>query len=240
MDFWATVVVLFRRWSVTVPAFMLAVGAAAAIYASIPTTYVSNAALVLTIPTSGGEEISKASLRPGLINPLLNFDNGLNMSAVIVVTALETPEEAAKLGVTPTGDPIITVNNGNSNPEALTESPFVFISGESKSPELAQQVVVRTVAEANVVLAEHQKQVNAPLATYITMHEVVPPTAPIPQHGRKLRAAAVALCIGLVASLCSAFAAESIGQTRRRRATGDTATPEELALDDRQPVRAGP
>jgi hypothetical protein len=216
---------------------MLALGVTAAVYASIPTTYVSTASLVLTIPTSGGVEVLKPTDSPGLTNPLLNFGNGLNMAAVIVVTALTTPEEAVKMGVQPGGDPTISVNNGSANPETLTESPFVFIIAESKSPELARDVVVRAITEANAVLAGQQKSLNAPLATYITIHTVVSPTPPQAQHGRKLRAAAVAMCIGLVASLCSAFAAESIGQARRRRATGGPANAGGAELDDRQPVR---
>ncbi|MCW2887655.1 MAG: hypothetical protein JWL58_4517 [Streptosporangiaceae bacterium] len=239
MDFWGTVVVVFRRWYVTLPAFVLALGATMAVYSTVKTTYVSNAVVVLTTSTAGGALPSK----PGLAqrnNPLLSFDKGLNMSAAIVVAALETPEEAAKVGVTPAGDPTFTVNNGSANPEALVESPFVFISGESTSPQAAQDIVKRVMAEARQVLTAHQRALDAPLPTYISMNDVAPPTAPVAQRGRKLRAAAVAMVIGIVASLCAAFVAESIAQGLQRRTSAappvSGRAPEELGLDGPQPV----
>jgi hypothetical protein len=241
MDFWGTVVVLFRRWYVTLTAFALAVGVTLVVYASIPTTYVSTAVLLLTTPATGGSLPSNPKRPNSLTNPLLNFDKGLNMSASIVVTALQTPEMAAKLGVTPTGDPTFTVNNGSDNPELLIQSPFVFITGESTSPNSARNIVTRVMVAAKEVLADQQKTLDAPLKTYITMDDTVQPTTPLPQHGRKLRAAAVAMALGLVASLCAAFAAESIAQSRQARKTSRTSattqTPEKLPMDDRQPVQ---
>jgi hypothetical protein len=236
MDFWGTVTVLFRRWYVSLAAFTVAVGAAGAIYTTIPTTYVSNAVLVLTTPITGGTLPTNPKHPNGLTNPLLNFDKGLNMSASIVVAALDAPEEAAKLGVTPAGDPIYEVNNGNPNPESLTESPFVFITGTSKSPIAARDMVVRVMAEARQILDDRQKALNTPPKTYITIDDMVPPTAPKAQKGRKSRSAAVALAIGLVASLCAAFAAESIAQAAAgRRAAKEADGP---ALEAQRPVRA--
>jgi hypothetical protein len=217
MDFWGIVLVPFRRWYVTLAAVTVAAGAAGAIYTITPTTYVSNGVLVLTTPTAGGILPTNPKHPNGLTNPLLNFGRGLNMSASIVVAALDAPEEAAKLGVTPAGDPSYEVNNGNANPGSLTESPFVFITGTSKSPIAARDMVVRVMAGARQVLDDRQKAMNTPPETYITIDDAVPPTAPVAQHSRKSRAAAVALSIGLVASLCAAFAAESIAQAAAAR-----------------------
>lgn len=264
MDFWGTVVVLFRRWYVTLTAFALAVGATLAVYASIPTVYVSTAVLVLTIPTTGGSVqqtvpsrsygasppsrlgalagatpgaspettsggvlldpsvVPQPTITPGRrlgdrTNPLLNFDKGLNVAATIVVTSLETPETAARLGIAPGGDPTFKVNNGNDNPESLTQSPFVFVEGRSTSPEQARSIVAQVVAEARKVLAEQQRKLNAPIATYIKMDESVSPTTPQPETNRKSRAAAVVLAMGGAAGVSAAFAAESIATARRRR-----------------------
>ncbi|MFC0864155.1 hypothetical protein ACFHYQ_17815 [Sphaerimonospora cavernae] len=222
MDFWGTVVVVFRRWYVTLPAFLLAMGAASAVYTSIPTTYVSSAVLMLTVPTSGGTQPHDLK-RPGdLTNPLLNFDKGLSMAASIVITTLGTPEVSAKLGVAPGGDPAFQVTNGSSNLESLTQSPFVFITGESTSPEVSRDIVKRVMIEARQVLDDRQRSLDTPPATYILMSEAVPPTPPMPQRGRRLRAAAVAVALGCVASLTAAFAAESIAQARRGRRTART------------------
>ncbi len=41
MDFWRTVVVLFRRWYITMPAFFATLGLAAAAYSVVPVEYES-------------------------------------------------------------------------------------------------------------------------------------------------------------------------------------------------------
>lgn len=217
MDFWSTVLVVFRRWYVTLPAFALALGAAFAVYRSVPTTYSSTAVLVLTAPPSGGSLPANPKYPNALVNPLLNFDRGLSMTASIVIGVLGTPETAAALGVTPDGDTGYIVNNGSGNPEALTQTPFVFITGESTSPGAASDIVARVAVRARQVLANRQRALHAPPATYITIDEAVPPTTPLPQRGTRLRAAAVAVALGAFASLTAAFVAESLAQALRRR-----------------------
>ncbi len=226
MDLWGTVTVLIRRWYVTLVAFTLAVGTAYGVYSSVPTTYESDAVIVLTIPSTGGTQPTKSITPTDHTNPLLNFDTGLNMAATIVVNGLETPEVAAQLGVTPKGDPTYTVNNGNANPESLTESPFVFFAGKSTNQQAAHDIVVRAVAKAKEILAERQRDLQAPAGTYITASDVAPPTVAVPQHGSKLRASAVTLALGVVASLAAAFGFESLAQAlaRRRRRTPSDST----------------
>jgi hypothetical protein len=220
MDFWATVLVLFRRWYVTLPTFALALAAAAAVYSSIPTLYVSNSVLVLTIPTSGGSLPSDPKFPNALTNPLLNFDKGLSLTASILIQELATPETVTALGVTRGGTTKYKVTNGTDNPELLSTSPFVFIQGESRTPEGARDVVTRVGRQAKVVLAERQKALNAPPTTYITLSGVVAPTTPQAQRSGKLRAAAAAVGLGLVASLSAAFGMESLLNSRRARRRG--------------------
>ncbi|GAA4589158.1 hypothetical protein GCM10023194_42700 [Planotetraspora phitsanulokensis] len=238
MDFWGTVLVLFRRWYITLPAFVLALGATLAVYSSVPTNYVSNAVLVLTAPTTGGTLPTDPKNANGLTNPLLNFDKGLSMTASIVIEGLGTPEMMETLGITPDGDTKVQIDNGSSNFESLTESPFVFITGESASPAEAQAVVNRVATNAKKVLADRQKALDAPPSTYITMNFAVPATTPMPEQGQRLRAAAVALALGAVASLTAAFAAESFAQRLRvRRALRPTRRPtKSFAFDNEHSV----
>ncbi|GLX09381.1 hypothetical protein [Microbispora sp. NBRC 16548] len=217
MDFWGTVLVVFRRWFVTLPAFALAVGVTIAVYMSIPVTYTSTTVLVLTTPTTGGSLPSNPKYPNGLTNPLLNFDRGLSMTASILIGALATPETAAALGASPEGDPSYEVNNGSTNPELLAQTPFVFITGESASPAAARDIVMRVEARARKILAERQEALKAPRATFIRIDRAVPATMPEPQKGRKMRSAAVALALGAAATLVAAFAAESIAQAMRVR-----------------------
>ena len=218
MDFWQTVLVLFRRWYITVPAFLLAVGAAAGIYMTIPVTYSSTAVLVLDQPLAGGSLPALPTDKGTVTNPLLNFDQGLNNAAAIVIQALNTPEVALALGASPTGDPAYKVTNGSTNQqEQIVAGPFVFVEGDSRTGQAAQDIAKRCVERVKQELASRQKALNAPEQTYITVDVAVQPTTPVAQRGNKTRAAAVAVVMGVVAALCAAYSFESYFQARRRR-----------------------
>ena len=59
MDFWRTVLVLFRRWYITVPAFVATLGLAGAAYSAVPIQYESGSVLVLTTPLTGGTQATR-------------------------------------------------------------------------------------------------------------------------------------------------------------------------------------
>jgi hypothetical protein len=222
VDFWRTVIVVFRRWYVVLPAFLLAIGGCAAVYASVPVVYISTSALVLTTPLTGGTEYVEKPDADKLTNPMLNFDKGLSTAAALIIQALGTPEMAAELGAPAGGDPTYEVTNGSSNPELLTSGPFVFIAGTSEDPDSARDIVKKVSERVRVELVKRQSELNAPAPTYITVAEVVPPTTPEASGGSRVRAAAAALGLGVVAALASAYAAESIAERRKRtrRPTG--------------------
>jgi hypothetical protein len=218
MDFWQTLLVLFRRWYVAVPAFLIAVGAAAGIYMTIPVTYTSTAVLVLDQPLAGGSLPALPTDKGTVTNPLLNFDQGLNNAAAIVIQALNTPEVALALGASPTGDPSYKVTNGSTNQqEQIVAGPFVFVEGDSRNAQAAQDIAKRCVERVKQELASRQKALNAPEQTYITVDVAVQPTTPVAQRGNKTRAAAVAVVMGVVAALWAAYSFESYYQARRRK-----------------------
>jgi hypothetical protein len=187
------------------------------VYLTIPTTYLSNSVLVLTIPTTGGSLPTNPLIPHGLTNPLLNFDHGLSVSASILIAALGTPETAAELGVSPDGTTTYKVYNGSSNLESLSTGPLVFIEGEGRTPEAAAEMVRRVIERTRDVLAERQRRLDAPRATFIKLDEMVPPTTPMAQRGRKMRSAAAAAGLGVIASLFVTFAAESFLSARSAR-----------------------
>lgn len=217
MDFWQTVQVVFRRWYITFPAFLGALGVAALVYGSVPTQYVSASVLLLTTPRTGPTEQIDSTHPNEITNPLLNFEQGLSLSASMLIQSLSSPEAVASLGLLPGGDTSYEVNNGSTNPELLQSGPFVFIEGTSTSPEDAQDVVRRVSALAPKDLAMRQKELDAPTSTYITVTEVVPPTTPEPLKVKKLRAAGAAGTLSVLASLAAAFAFESIASHRQVR-----------------------
>src|SRR4051794_33187630 len=103
MDFWRTVVVLFRRWYITVPAFFLTLFMAAAAYQAAPVQYESTSVLALTSPLSGGTKTTNlpANSPTSLTNPLLNFEHSLALTASIVIEQLNSSATSTSLGISP-------------------------------------------------------------------------------------------------------------------------------------------
>ncbi|MER6576418.1 hypothetical protein [Nonomuraea sp. NPDC001023] len=217
MDFWKAITVLLRRWYVALPALLLTLTLAYGVYATIPTQYSSTSLLVLTVPTSGSYRPARPTEPNPLVNPMLNFDGGLNMTASVLVQILNGPEVAGQLGVRPDSTTSYKVNNGHPNPELLISAPFVVIEGTSRSPQDAKALVERVAERAKVELKRRQQVLNAPPETYINLTEMVAPTEPQGQRGGKTRTAAAVFALGVMAALGSSFAAESIMDGLRRR-----------------------
>jgi hypothetical protein len=217
MDFWQTVQVVFRRWYVTFPALIGALGVAALVYGSVPTQYVSTSVLLLTMPTTGPTEQIDAKHPNEITNPLLNYEQGLSLSASMLIQTLGSPETAALLGVSPNGGTSYRVTNGSTNPELLESGPFVFVEGTSATPQDAQDIVRRISPLAAQELAARQKELDAPASTYITLTQVVPATTPEPLKVRKLRAAGAAGVLAVLAGLAAAFAFENIATRQQLR-----------------------
>ncbi|MFB9477014.1 hypothetical protein ACFFR3_46630 [Nonomuraea salmonea] len=230
MDFWATVTVLFRRWYVTVPAFLLTIAAALGVYAVAPKTFVSTSAIVLTLPVTGGSLPSDPKFPNPSTNPLVTFDQGLNMTSAILIQALNTPKAAAEVGVPPGGDVTLRVTSGGTNPELMPATPFIVVTCEAPTAEQAHSIVIKVTALAAKELRARQRQVKAPPATYVSATVVVPPTEPDEKKGSRLRSAVVAGALASFVSLFAAFAAESFARHRRtRRRARDASAPLETA-----------
>lgn len=230
MDFWATTSVLFRRWYVTIPAFLLTVAAALGVYAVAPKTFVSTSALVLTLPISGGSVPSDARFPNPRTNPLVSFDQGLSMTSSILIQALSTPQIAAKVGAPIGGTTKLTITSGGTNPELMPATPFIVITSEAPTAELAHGIVARVTQLAGEELRARQQQVSAPPTTFVTATVVVPPTSPDEKKGSRMRSAVITGALGFFMAMFAAFAAESFARHRRlRRAAEEQTLPDHAA-----------
>lgn len=214
MDFWQTVLVLLRRWYITVPALLATLGIAAAAYSAMPRQYQSSSILVLTSPLTGGTRVTTPAT---VTNPLLNFDRSLSLSAAIVIQQMNSPETAAALRLTPGGMPGYQVTNGSTNPELLESGPFVFVDGTASTPAAAEEITERVAAMVADVLSERQTQLNAPESTHIGIQTVVPTTSGRLLSGNPTRAAAAAAALAGLTSLAAVYGFESLMTYRRRR-----------------------
>jgi hypothetical protein len=237
MDFWRTVLVLFRRWYITLPAFFAALGLAGAAYVSMPVEYESRSILVLTTPLSGGSESTQADRPNPVTNPMMNFDQSLALAASVVIQQLSSSETAQALGVHPGDTTTYDVNNGTTNPELLQSGPFLFVHGTAASPGAARDITSRVSDTAASILEARQKELNAPPSTYIEMQVVVAPTAGQMLEGSPLRAAAAVGGLASLASLASVYGFESLMLYRRSRRRDE---PRGGRDDDRDPPGGGP
>jgi hypothetical protein len=217
MDFWGTVVVLFRRWYITVPAFFLTLVAAGAALTAVPLQYESGSVLALTTPLSGGTETDNPDAPTSLTNPLLGFDQSLALTASIVIQQLNSSETARSLGISAGDTTGYEVNNGTTNPELLQSGPLIFVRGTGSSPQAAQDIAERVSTLAATVLDERQDALGAPESTHIVVQVVVEPTAGQPLADSPLRAAAAVGALAGMASLIAVYGFESLMVNRRRR-----------------------
>ncbi|WP_436492679.1 hypothetical protein [Actinokineospora sp. HUAS TT18] len=215
MDFWKTLLVLLKRWYVALPVFAVAIGGAGAVYAVMPMHYESTGVIVLTAPPSG--PTTTVTGQSGQTNPLLAFESSLAISASIVIQSINTPEVVKEMGADKPDHTFVLTGGAEGG-------PFISVKTESKSEQGARDLVVQVLDRVKGELQKRQELLKAPTSTFIGVDDVVPPTKPEPLRGGKLRAAGVALVLGLVASLAAVFGFESF-QSRKRRA-------EEAELDE--------
>jgi hypothetical protein len=222
MEFWKTILMLLRRIYVG-PVIIAAALAAASVTSSlVPLRYESNALLVLTAPTSGGTVANDPRDQPGLTNPLLLFNDGLRTTATVLIYSMNTPDVQRELGIEKDGPSTLVVDDGRSNTELLgSPGPFIYIESDSSSADEAHAVVTRAEERIRAELARRQEALDVPLATFITVVDVVPPSAVVPLIGDKLQAGGVVLMLVLVVGFLLAYAWERRTATRRKRAAAN-------------------
>ncbi|RBQ21769.1 hypothetical protein DP939_03500 [Spongiactinospora rosea] len=177
-------------------------------YLLVPSTYVSSVSMVLTTSPNGGTLTPDPERQGGLTNPLLQFSEGLRVTAGVIIATMNSPETLAELGIVKGGDTSIVINDGRSNAELLAASvsgPFVYVQTTSKSAKKARDITAQAQRRLRQELVDRQRQLNAPRSTYIVVVDVVPPTAPVESTSTKLQIAAGTFAFCVVAGLAIAY-----------------------------------
>jgi hypothetical protein len=216
MDFWKTIRVLLRRWRVAVPVFAVSLGLAAGVYLSVHTDYEAKGSIVLTSPTDGPSVAAGAKGPANQVNPYLAFDASLNTAATIIIQKLQDPSVHDELlnGSKTTG---YEIGNGQ-----LT-GPFIVVVALAGTPDDAKAIVTKVLDRAKNELRQSQEAAKAPATTFISPVSIIEPAKGEPKTGGKVRFAAVALVLGFIASLASAYAVESVTQNRKKKRTREKA-----------------
>ncbi len=236
MDFWKTVFGLVRRKVIGPPLGALAIVVGALVFFLTPTYYVSTASMVLTTPATGGT-LSTDPARPiGLTNPLLQFSDGLRVTAGILILSMNTPDVMTELGVEEGSTTKVTINDGRTNPDLLgisTNGPFVYVEVRSQSPTLAHDVVAKAKERIRKELISRQQALHAPRSTFISVVDVVPSSTPEAMMSGKLMAVGGAAFLVLVVGLGVVYGVTQMRAARRPPADPDDAS--ETAGGDQGP-----
>ena len=201
MKFWLVVLGLLRRRRVATVVATTSLAVAALLLFLVPAHYTSTATLVLTTsPTNQASTEGDPNQQPS-INPLLNFNEGLNTAGAILVQTLNTDEALRRLGADG-GSTAVTISSSGGAQQLGVNGPFLYISGDSTaSPAEAKDVVSRAKNLASDVLRERQEELKAPPNQLIGLLYVVQPTEPVADRGDAYKAAGTGLVFALAISL---------------------------------------
>lgn len=220
MEFWLAIADLVRRWRVMLAVVLVASCSTIAVFLAVPVTYVSSATMVLTTTEHGGTESQDPSVPGELTNPMLNFSESLATTADMLIWSMSSRdvEESLSDG----GSTKVLVNDGRTNPDLFGfNGPIIYITAESTDPHRSVAGVHEASDMVRSRLEEWQRAMDAPRSTYVTMVDVVAPTAAVPRMGSHIRLAATAGMGGFVVSLAVAYLAM---RTRERRKAAERTT----------------
>jgi hypothetical protein len=213
--------VLLLKWYITIPGLLLSLALAGATFVLAPPQYSSNAIAVLVQP----KLVNKNA--PTNSNPLLNFDNSLSTTALILVQALDTPEAAASIGLYPGGDSYTIKDVGDVQVGDQIVQPFLYIKSEASTPDAAATIVDGVLNMAAQDLLDRQRSLKVLPQNYVQLNDVVAPSPPQPVLGIAIGATGAALILGLIGTWGLAMWANRRSETRRARRDSESTEPAE-------------
>jgi hypothetical protein len=229
MDFWKAVLALARQRLVILPLLGLAILAGLTGYSQTPFHYVSSATMVLAPPAFGRTLSLDPSKQSYLTNPMLGFSNDLKTASSVLIWSMNAPDVAAELGAAEGGPTQLTVDDGRTNPQLLGgNGPFIYVVGESTSRAEARNVVIRAQQRMRKELLDRQKSLGAPPETYLTMVDVVVPTAPKVTMSDKIKVGGAAFALSLIVGLGATYVWQA---SRLRRAAAGRSKHDDMELE---------
>jgi len=225
MTFASTFRVLLARWYITIPGLLLSLALAGLTFLAVPPQYSSNAVAVLVQPKLHGKDPTT--------NPFLTFDSSLSTTALIIVQALDTPETAASIGLSPGGDSYTVKDVGTIDVGDQVVQPFIYIKSQASTEQAAVDIVNNVLDLASQDLLDRQKDNKVLPQNLIKLNDVVGTSPPKPVLGIALAAAGGALLLVLLATTLLAFRADKAAARRRAQAAAapDALTPDALTPD---------
>ncbi|UBU13944.1 hypothetical protein [Nonomuraea gerenzanensis] len=217
MRFWKAILGLARKKFVGPPVAVAAIGLALAAYFLMPSRYVSTASMVLTVPATGGTLETEPASKPGLTNPLLQFNDALRTTAGILILATNRADVYKEIGAPENGSTVVTINDGRTNPDLLsisTNGPFIYVEVEGDDPATVREVMRKAQQRVRLELGRRQTELDAPISTHIGIMDVMPPSGPRAALGDRLTFAAFGGVFGLIAGIGVAYGVQRVRWSR--------------------------
>ena len=204
----------FRRhkWAAA-PVIILTVIAMIYVIAVRPSTYVSNADVLLENPPAA-PSIGQINVDPKLAkvnanNPLASLQNLVQVADVLSQMAT-SPAETSKLeqdGVNP---------GYQVSPDSSLETPpIIDITGVGATPQAAIQSAQVVASDIQQQLYQLQVEQHVNRAYLVTSVEYVKPTTAMSSSSSKLRSAVAVLAIGLILLLIAVSVSQSVEERKR-------------------------
>ena len=233
MKFWKALLGLLRRRAVASPVFLLAAVAAVVAFLVVPARYTTSAIVMLAPPVNGGITNTNPFDPAGGTNPLLLQTEGLRTAVATLVLTFSVEEVRASVGAPKFGSTDLVVNDGSTEPQLIgMTGPFLYIEADSNSAAKADAVVRRTRERLAAELDWRQRNLRAPVNTYVGITDVVPPSEPEASYTDRIAAAVLAFGLGIFAGLSAAYGflrtrAVRAARAARGQAEGDPVAPDE-------------
>ncbi len=215
MDLYSSLRVVQKRWRIAVPLLVLTlIGVAVAVSQSSSSKQASGEVVLLAAPTPPGPTNDNPN------PPIANNPYALmELPDVVDVVSQSVSSEATARDLQRQGLSGTYTIAGNKD---FQRGPIMTIEVTSPTESSALASYRLVVDEAASTLDRLQDEVQANPAFRVKMQRLTAPAVASASALVKLRAALIALLIGLFVTLAAVFAVESIqkGQARRRAAAG--------------------
>jgi hypothetical protein len=202
VDMWGAIIVLARRFYVTVPAIAIAVALAWTYAGSTKPEYHATASVVLIGPTA---QVAKDV--PQVVNPY---------------AALGTATIATALSIDASNSQSLTqiIQAGNATNFSVAENgrgPILDIIATSQAPQRAVSTATQLVSILQNTLADRQKPYAPNRANQITLQVLSPPGLAAKDTSAKKKAEAVSIGVALAIAIFLSLLIDAILRSRSRQ-----------------------
>jgi hypothetical protein len=201
--------VLRRRWYVAIPGLLITILAAGIVLRIYPPSLQATGSVVFVSPPVSTE--GSGSTAGTRSNPYLNFGAPLGATAEVVSAAVNSDQTAKQLKARgATGSYQVGINPNSS-------APVLSVEATAGNNTDAMTTLNAVLGEIRGRLAQIQADAGAPRNQYITAQAVTASPKALPVHGSVIRALAVILLVGVLASCGGAVIVEGLARGRANK-----------------------